>query len=483
MRYRLIRAITVATLLAPVVAAVQPTREQVLARKFVDAVNTDDATARGKLLTEIYAPSSLETIGIDRIAGQAAGIRERFGLLDLHHGEFFRFDTGNGIRLTLHVFAQGKDKAKWFDFQFRTDNGAAPLVTQLIFVAEVTEPVALPNGDIRSKPTLDWLNAYVDRLAREDQFSGSILIASGDDVIFDRTVGVSDAAGEIANTTETRFGMASGGKMFTAIAIAKLVEQGKIAWDTLLLDAVDGFPDSPRAGKVTLRHLLTHTSGIGEYWTDDYEKHWHELKTLRDTLPFVIQADFVAEPGEEFRYSNSNFILLGLAIEKSTGRSYYDFVKKTIFDPLGMKSTGYPDRDSKSANLAQPLIPADDGWKVANLPLHGTSAGGSVSTTRDMLRFARALVSGKLVKAETLKLMTTSKTAGMSDALDYGFGFIVNRHESGSSFGHGGIANGTDFDLEIFPDKDLTFIIFANRGAPAFDTLKRNAIKLITGER
>ena len=456
-------------------------RAEDLARKFVEAVDTDDATARRKLLGQIYAPETIESFGLDKLTAQAETLRDQFGALELHHGEIFTFRTGSGVRLTLHVFARGKDRPKWLDFQFRTDGGSPPLATQLVFVAEVTEPVALPNGGIGDPATLDWLGHYVDRLVAENAFSGSILIASGDDVLFDRTVGVADAAGKVPNTSETRFNMASGGKMFTAVAIAQLVERSKLAWDTPLLTAVDGFPDSPRARKVTLAQLLTHTSGIGEYWTDEYEKAWPRLRTLRDTLPFVLEAGFVAEPGSEFRYSNSNFILLGLAIEKTSGMSYYDYVAKAVLEPAGMKETGYPPRDAPG--VARPLVPDGDSWAVADRIFRGTSAGGAVSTPRDLLRFARALVAGKLVRPATLKVMTTTKTAGLSDATDYGYGFELHPYPGGTWFGHGGQAEGTDFAFAVFPEQDLTFILFGNRGGPAFDSLKRNVLRLITGER
>ncbi len=450
-----------------------------IARRFAAAINSDDEAKRRENLVAIFSPATLESVGIEKVSAQVASVRERFGTIELHHGEFSA--RPGGPPTALHVFARATKTGEWQDFQFRLDDAVPPRATQLIFIAQVTEPIALPNGDIASPDTLAWLDGYVERLAREDDFSGAILVARGDKVMFERTVGVADAAAKTKNGSATRFNMASGGKMFTAIGIAKLVEAGKLGWDTPLLDAVDGFPDSPRARRVTIHHLLSHTSGIAEYWTPDFEKERPRIASLSGMLPWVLRVGFAADPGADVAYSNSNFILAGLAIEKASGMSFDEFAAKTIFEPLGMASTGYP--LTTGSGLAEPIVRQGTEWVTATQGLRGSSAGGSYSTPRDMLRFVRGLLAGKVIRRETLTVLTTSKTSGFRESFGYGYGFAVNAYQGTTSFGHGGITKGVDFDLEYFPREDITLVVFGNRGAPAFDTLRKNVTRLITGER
>lgn len=153
-------------------------------------------------------------------------------------------------------------------------------------------------------------------------------------------------------------------------------------------------------------------------------------------LPFVIRAGFDADPGSAAAYSNSNFVLAGLAIEKAAGMSFDAYMAKTIFEPLGMTSTGYP--LTTAASLATPLIPEETRWVQAPQPVRGSSAGGSYSTPRDLLRFIRGLLAGKVLRPETVTLMTTSKTARFEQGFEYGYGFEVTRHKQTLSFGHGG---------------------------------------------
>ncbi len=481
MRAELILTVLLSSAAGSSVSAAAADPAEGLARCFVEAVNATEGAKRRASVTRLFSPATLESVGLEKLVSQVESVRQRFGAIELHHGEIVTFGEGAGRRSSLHVFARASRDAQWQDFQFRLDDATPPRVTQLVFVAQVSEPVALPNGDLTSADTLRWLGAYVDRLASRDSFSGAILVASGDKVIFERAVGVSDADATKKIDATTRFNMASGGKMFTAVAVAKIVEAGKLSWNTPLLQAVDGFPDSPRARAVTLHHLLTHTSGIGEYWTAEFAKVRSRISSTRELLPWVLRAGFDADPGTVVAYSNSNFVLAGLAIEKAAGAPFDAFVKKAIFEPLGMNDTGYP--LESDPGLAAPLVRNGGGWIVAPHGQRGTAAGGSYSTPRDLLLFVRGLLSGKLVRPATVELLTTSKTSDFRDGFDYGYGFQVHRYRDTTSFGHGGTTQGVDFALEYFPRGDITLIIFGNRGAPAFDTLRKNVVHLVAGER
>ncbi len=178
----------------------------------------------------------------------------------------------------------------------------------------------------------------------------SILIAKGDKIIFEKYYGYEDLNKKIPITDKTLFNMASGGKMFTALCIAKLVEENKLKYDDKITKYLNGFGDQTKADMITIHNLLSHTSGITEYWTDKIDKAVHSATSINDHLTLVYKAGFDFDAGTKFQYCNSNFILLGAIIEKVTGKSYYDFVRENIFNPAGMTSSGYFDYNSEKCS-------------------------------------------------------------------------------------------------------------------------------------
>lgn len=201
-------------------------------------------------------------------------------------------------------------------------------------------------------------------------------------------------------------------------------------------------------------------------------------------------------PGTEHRYSNTGFLLLGRILEKATGRDYYDLVRERIYAPLGMTRTDHYLMDGSVPGLAAPLTRppgaaagADSSsrrpWTKARQGLRGTSAGGGFSTCGDMFRFARALAAGRVVPREILAEMTAPQPPlDPNEPEEYGLGMLLQRSRGGvRSFGHGGIAPGVNFELRYFPDEEITLIAFSNQDNGAYDDLRKNLIRLVTGER
>lgn len=447
------------------------------------AINSGDMESYSKAVREIFASSILETIGEARLAAQMDQVRKRFGALEYHHSEVIvaKFDTR--VSYVMHTYAQIKGKQGWQDFQFRLEENPPHKIKELAFIAEVAEPISLPNGAIGDANTLNWLNEYIDKLIASNDLSGSLLIAQGDRVIYERAFGFADMKRATKITPETRFNMASGSKMFTAIAIAQLVEKGKLSYSDPISKYFPDFPDAAFARKATVHHLLSHTSGVNEYWTDEYTKNWKQITDVKQMLPWVYKVGVAFEPGSRFQYSNSNFILAGLIVEKVSGMDYYSYVRKYITEPIGMTTTGFYLRDATTTNLAEFLKKGASGWAVAESGARGTSAGGCYSTPRDMLKFSRGLVAGKLIPKEALALSVTSKTRGIKSDMDYGYGFELGNEGQMSSFGHGGITSGVNFAFRYFPAEDLTFVVFNNQDNGAYDDLRKNVVKLITGAR
>lgn len=451
--------------------------------QYVRALNSGAADSFAKTIDAIFAASTLEKIGNARIQKQMERLHNDFGALGYHHSEITEFNMGDAISRVLHVYAKPSGATMWRDFQFRIAANPPHKLTELAFIAEVAEPVYLPNSAITDPNTLSWLNSYIDKLIAENDLAGSVLIAEDERVVFERVYGFADAKRAVKVTSETRFNLGSGNKMFTALAIAQLVAAGKLSYHDPLLKFFPDFPQRELAAKVTIHHLLSHTSGIGEFWTDEYQRHWHEIKSLRDYLPWIYRAGITFVPGKEFHYSNSNFLLAGLIIEQASGMDYYNYVRQNIYQLLGMTATDSYFRNDDKVSLAAPLKREGASWVVTDQNLRGSSAGGGYSTTRDMLKFARGLVAGKILSKENLSTMLASKTRGLAEATDYGYGFILSNEGNVPSFGHGGIAAGVNFEFCYFPQLDLTFVIFCNQNNGAYDDLRKNIIKLITGAR
>jgi CubicO group peptidase (beta-lactamase class C family) len=455
-------------------------------RRFVEAVNSGDPSVQAAAVREIFAEASIREKGVPAYVALMGRLASSLGALEFHHAEISRVRVGETERRSLHVFVRSGLDHGWKDLQFHLEPAPPYRLQQMVFVADVAEPVYLPNGPIEDPNTLAWLDDYVDKLVDTDDLSGALLIAVHDTPVFERYFGFADSARTVPCGPRTRFNLGSGNKMFTALALAGLVEEGKVRFDHTLERFFPDFPDTAWVRKATVGNLLSHTSGLGEYWTAETDAALTHAASARDVLPFVERAGIDFAPGEGCAYSNSNFILAGLIIEALTGMDYYDVVRQRIYEPCGMADTDSYPLDGTVDGLAQPLMGSPGAWR--RVPPHvrrGTPAGGGFSTPRDILAFCRCLAEGRIVGKEMLADMTRSHTAHIPGAmLDCGYGFI--RETSADrvmSYGHGGIAPGINFEFRYFPASDVTLVAFCNQDNGAYDSLRKAAVRLITGER
>lgn len=329
-------------------------------------------------------------------------------------------------------------------------------------------PARPPAGDTANQAPLSesdfirTLEEKVDRLCREDRFSGAVLIARGDRVIWERACGEATKAWHIPNRTDTKFNLGSMNKMFTATAAMQLVEKGKLKLD----DPISKYVDEswlPReiTDRVTVRHLLTHTSGLGSYFNRTYMESSRDLFRQLDDYKRLVQGDTLAfEPGAQFKYSNTGMLLLGVVVEKAAGQNYFDYIREHIYEPAGMTGSDSYELDRPTENLAEGYFrDAAGGWKN-NLFLHvlkGGPAGGGYSTVGDLHRFARALQSAKLVSRASLDAMWRDHAGA-----GYGHGFGLFETPAGRIVGHGGGFTGLNGNLDIFLDKDLVAVVMSN---------------------
>jgi len=457
-----------------------------LGRRFMEAVNTSDTALQVIITKEVYAPSTIEKLGMQRIVAHFQSLHQHYAPLEYHHSERLEFRKPGGTTYVMHIYARKHGEVMWQDFQFYLETSAPHRIDKLAFIAEVAEPIALPNGSIEQRETLDWLNGYIEKLERENDLSGSILIAKGDQVLFEKYWGSADLENARKINAESLFGLASGSKMFTATAIVQLMEQGKLQLTDKLTDYFPDFPNKAWAERVTLKHLLSHTSGIAEYWTKENEGAMLQFTDWHQYIPLIYKEGFRFEPGTESYYSNSNFMLLGAVIEKASGQDYYPYIEQYILKKAGMAHSGFFDHRDNTLPLVVPYARKEGGgWQNnrAKQFKKGSPAGGCYSNAYDMLRFCKALKNNQLVSAESLKLMTTDWTEGTNDAQPYGLGLILERHAQENTYGHGGTAGGVNFEFRYFPRLDIALLVFNNQNNGAYDDLKRNTLKLISGAR
>lgn len=296
-------------------------------------------------------------------------------------------------------------------------------------------------------------------------FSGAVLVTRGGQPIVAKAIGMADREQRRANTLDTPINLGSANKMFTALVIASLVEQGKLGWKDTVGKHLPDWPQQAVREKVTIEHLLTHTSGMGAYWGKAHDEQRAELDTLAEYGDLFATDAPAGEPGKDFRYSNNGFVLLGLIAEKVTGRSYFDLVDDWVYGPAGMTHSGHHARDDGATGRAVGYL-QDGKPNTPTLAARGSAAGGGYASARDLQRFAAALTGGKIVKPETLALMTSPHAQMGGPQAGYGYGFGVFT-QGEKHYGHNGGAPGINASFEIFPDSGYVVIVLSNvdRGA------------------
>jgi len=319
-------------------------------------------------------------------------------------------------------------------------------------------------------PIKDIAN-YLEDLDAEEKFSGAVLIAKDGDPVLESAYGFANRNYDVPNRPDTKFNLGSMNKMFTAVAVLQLVEQGKISVDDKVIEQLPEYPNPEVAENVTIHQLLTHTSGLGDIQTKEYrETSKDRYKALKDNLPLFVDKPLLFEPGTQGSYSNAGFIVLGLIIEGATGGTYYDYVRENIYQPCGMTDT-----DSFEADRVVPNIAIGYAGNIRNygdlasniywLPYKGNSAGGGYSTIGDMLRFSNCLLNHQLLSPAFTGILLEEKVDSPIPAMEgkYAYGFMVGMVNDHRVVGHGGSHHGVCSNLEIFPDLGYTVVILSNR--------------------
>jgi CubicO group peptidase (beta-lactamase class C family) len=318
---------------------------------------------------------------------------------------------------------------------------------------------------------------FVQYYVNTHNFMGAVTVVRDNQTLFNKGFGSANLEWDIPNTPITKYRIGSVTKQFTAASILLLEERGKLKID----DPVKKYlPDAPDAwDKITIFNLLTHTSGIPDFTNfPEYQKEQFIARTPKQIVDIFRDRPLDFTPGENMSYSNSGYILLGYLLEKVSGETYQDFLQKNIFDPLGMKDSGY---DSNSAIIprrasgysTRPGGLVNAGYEDMSNPF---SAGALYSTTEDLLRWEQGLFGGKLLSKESLSKMTTPNKNTFALGVRTG---KVNGH---TVIQHGGGIPGFATQLAYYPDAKLTVAVLSNVYCNAPAQLAGNLAAIALGE-
>src|SRR2546421_1319166 len=417
---------------------------------WLEVFNRGDREAYKQFLEKNY-PS-----GVQR-ADQAMAFREMTGGFDLKKIEPSTPDT-------QFALLQERNSDQFARLTLDVESAEPHLIVSLGLMA-IPRPPEFPLPHLSESDLIAALRHKLDDDAAAGRFAGAALIARNGKPVLAAAYGLSDREHKTPNELGTRFRIGSMNKMFTATATLQLVQAGKLGLNDSLGRYLTDYPNKDLAAKVTIYHLLTHTGGTGDIFGPEFEAHRLELRTLQDYVKLYGGRDLQFEPDAKWEYSNYGFLLLGVLIEKVSGKSYYDFVAENIYKVASMTDSGSEPESVEVANRSKGYM-RDQFEMLSNeptLPWRGTSAGGGYTTAADLMKFAGALMANKLLKAETLVEATRPQfTTGA-----YGFGFQVGRPEEARTYGHGGGAPGMNAILRVYPESGQSVIVLCNLDSPS----------------
>lgn len=330
------------------------------------------------------------------------------------------------------------------------------------------------------------LDDHLNRLVAADLFSGTVLVASEGAAIYSRAAGLASIAYDVPMRLDTKLNLGSMNKMFTGVAIVQLVQRGLVALDAPISAYLPAYPRAV-AARVTVHHLLTHTSGIGSYWNERFEAARARIRTVDDLLQLFVDEPLSFEPGERFWYSNGGYIVLGAIVEAVTGQSYFDYVRERIYVPAGMRDTDAFELDCEVPNRAMGYTSTgldglfDPGPRRNNLFLHvvkGGPAGGGFSTVADLLRFANALLAHTLLDAAHTDLLLAGKVP-IHEGAQYAYGFHDERVHGARIVGHSGGFPGINGQLDVYLDRGYVIAVLANHDPPAAQSVAERLRSLL----
>ena len=322
----------------------------------------------------------------------------------------------------------------------------------------------------------------------DSDFRGIVYIVQDNKILYENVAGFADLPNEIPNTLETKFASASAGKVFVAVGILQLIEQGKLKFDDTLGELLDTELNNIDRD-VTVRQLLVHTSGVPDYFDEsimnEYEDLWidypnYKIRRNNDLLPLFINKPMMYPKGEKFQYNNSGYVLLAMIIEKVTGLYFDQYLQANIFDVCGMRSTGYYELDKLPPRCANNYIYCADTkdfrTNIFSVDVKGTGAGGAFITVKDITRFWINLLEDRLISKELVSNMLSKQSGDGIDAEEgyYGYGVWIIDNPNGRDFSYfQGCDPGVSFISEYNPNNGMISVLVSNYGDNVWKEMRK----------
>lgn len=431
--------------------------------EWLKAFNSHDSTIYFQFLNENSSEESkLSTNPPFKV------ILQDFYNLSCEWGELKAFSAQMESENEISVITFNKSRSLWVKFYQRISK-TSPYKIIGTGLKTINKPKEAYIERLSDNALAENLDKYLKECVAEDIFSGTVLIAKEGKPIFAKAYGYADRENKILNTVDTKFNLASINKMMTAVAIIQLIQNGKLNLDDVIAKHLPDYQNKEVANKVTIHHLLTHTSGLGDVFTKECKFIYVDsLRCLNDWFQCFIDKPLAFEPGEKMLYSNAGFLVLGAIIEKISGTDYYTYISENITKPLGMNNTAFYSKTDMVTNMAKgyitgkkPTDPKTDNESIR--PFRGTPFGLGYSTVEDMLKFAEALRNNKILTEKYVKIMTKKRLAiERKSPLGAGYGCYTDDRDKIKVIGHEGGIPGVSTNMAIFLKSGYTVVILSN---------------------
>jgi CubicO group peptidase (beta-lactamase class C family) len=455
---------------------------------YIEVFNSGDEQKVRQFFTDNISPAALQQRPLEARLGVYRNMHGRLGAIRLRRvlrsseasvAALFETENGDWVEITFEFEAETPHRF----LALRVEDADPPADAVRPSGAEpAREADAAPTARLSEAEAVSSIESLINKSVAAEEFSGTVLIARGGTPVFQKAYGLASREFNAPNRLDTKFNLGSIDKTFTQIAIGQLVAEGKLSYDDKLSKLLPDYPNREAAEKINVRQLLTHTSGIGDFFGAEFVAAPKDrFRRNSDFLPLFANKPLLFEPGTSRRYSNGGYIILGAIIEKLSGQDYYAYVREHIFKPAGMNDSDWYEQDFLPPNTASGYTRDDArGSQLRNAiyehPARGSAAGGGYSTAGDLLKFALALRAGTL-RQPALGGPTTAATqvrvnASRNDAKD----------DANAPVGGLGIAGGSpgvNAVLEILPNYDYTVVVLSNYDPPSAEKLGRQIVQTL----
>lgn len=444
------------------IAAKQPDDSQQntdsVVKQFLTVFNSNDSKAIINYVDDHFAPQSLnrwQGTGRERYIGyitNMANLHKELKLESIKHDQ-----QGQILRVTSYVHSNATglsyDSVISFDQHHKITN----------WYLSLNETFELADESVTELKVTQAIQKLTEKLAKNGVFSGTVLFAKDDKVLFTKAYGLASRRYDIKNNLTTKFQIGSMNKMFTSVGIMQLIEANKLSLDDKLTQYMDrdyfGVGDFD---SITIEQLLTHTSGLGDI--AGFEAKQSQIRTLQDSLLLYKNIPLNFKPGSQWQYSSTGMRMLGHVIESVSKQDYYAFIQQYIYQKAGMPNSGSFDLDVPVKNTARNYWYSFETNAITeNLmkqAVKGGPAGGGYSTVGDLHHFALALVNNQLLNP-VLTLQATSAKPDLHSP-NYGYGFSVRGEAGNKIIGHNGAHLGMSAQLNIYRDKGYILAVLGN---------------------